>query len=340
LNKIAGIQLARAVAALAVAYFHSKTALAHFPAGGGYPNPFLMQYGFYAVDFFFAISGFVVCIVADRKPFNPLTFVIKRAFRIYPIWIAAALAYWPLRYGFAMPEGGLPYVLRSLLLLPTNGFPLLDVGWSLQHEVIFYAASAIIIPFAGRIGLAAYLAVVSVALYSVGLPDWLIPFARFYPAFLAGMIAYWTAKRANAGWLVPLAVGAAIFYGCTFATDPRPWLPISFIPLLVGFANMRVNSKLLVGLGDASYSIYLLHPLVFFALYKASIGMHLPVWTVEIVRFSALVAVCALSTLAFRLVETPINDFGKRLASRASYRASKADKRASNPAAMKAHSSS
>jgi exopolysaccharide production protein ExoZ len=55
-TKNEGLQAARAIAALSVAYFHSYVAVRGFPEAAWMPIPWLKQWGFLGVDFFFAVS--------------------------------------------------------------------------------------------------------------------------------------------------------------------------------------------------------------------------------------------------------------------------------------------
>lgn len=70
MDKLPGLQVARAVAALSIAYFHSWVALVRFPKDTVFPLPILTSYGGLAVDLFFAISGFVICLVLSRPSFS------------------------------------------------------------------------------------------------------------------------------------------------------------------------------------------------------------------------------------------------------------------------------
>ena len=64
-----------------------------FPPETSYPIPLLRDHGWIAVNFFFAVSGFVVCLVAAKPNFRPLQFLVRRAFRLYPLWIATSLVF-------------------------------------------------------------------------------------------------------------------------------------------------------------------------------------------------------------------------------------------------------
>jgi hypothetical protein len=68
-SKLPGLQIARAVAALTIAYIHSWHVTAPFPPGTSYPIPFANKLP--AVELFFAISGFVICLIAVKPNFRP-----------------------------------------------------------------------------------------------------------------------------------------------------------------------------------------------------------------------------------------------------------------------------
>jgi peptidoglycan/LPS O-acetylase OafA/YrhL len=68
-------------------YFHSWVALVRFPKNTALPLPILTDHGAFAVDLFFAISGFVICLVASKPGFSAGSFLIKRVFLLYPLWL-------------------------------------------------------------------------------------------------------------------------------------------------------------------------------------------------------------------------------------------------------------
>jgi exopolysaccharide production protein ExoZ len=128
-EKLPGLQVARAIAALSIAYFHSWHVSRPFPPGTSYPIPLLSNYGWVAVDFFFAISGFVICLVVSRSNFNPLQFIVRRAFRLYPLWIATSLIYlWLTNFLGRSAIQTDAFFAYSLTLLPTEGYPFYDLG--------------------------------------------------------------------------------------------------------------------------------------------------------------------------------------------------------------------
>jgi exopolysaccharide production protein ExoZ len=113
------------VAALSVAYFHSWVALDRFPKGTAFQLSVLTEYGWLAVDVFFAISGFVICLVVSRPSFDVASFLIKRAFGLYPLWLATLTDFAVMAFVWRGPTETetLGYFLYSTTL-PTEQFHL------------------------------------------------------------------------------------------------------------------------------------------------------------------------------------------------------------------------
>ncbi|RXT34460.1 acyltransferase family protein [Bradyrhizobium betae] len=322
-DKLAGLQVARACAAIGIAYFHSWRVTMQFPKGTDYPIPLLQNYGGFAVDFFFAISGFVICMVVTKPRFEPVSFLIRRAFRLYPLWIATSfvLAYIYTKYIGWPPDSTKAFFVYSLTLLPTEAYPFFDVGWSLQHEMAFYVIATLIAPRLGLPGLLAFLVIGAACDHAFDLPWYLHRYAFFYPNFIAGIAAFLVFRHVRQlGFLLPFLLGLAALYVANHWIG-RLGFPLGWFLLLIGFVNIRFNpdslvERLGIALGDASYSIYLFHPLVFSYVY-AKLGAYLPpIWTQEPIRYASIALVCGLAVLSWRFFETPMNRLGARLAKR------------------------
>jgi peptidoglycan/LPS O-acetylase OafA/YrhL len=319
-NKLPGIQIARAAAALSIAYLHSWHVTMPFPPDTAYPIPLLKDHAI-GVDFFFAISGFVICIIVTSQ--NDLAgFAIRRVFRLYPLWIATSLAYLLLTVFLGRgPNQTAGFFLYSLTLLPTGSFPFYDLGWTLQHEMAFYLLTAIVAPRFGIAGLMAALTAGTIADHVLQLPWYLHKYFVFYDSFLAGMVAFALHRQTSRfGVIVPLAASIATFWlSETVLDNPRTLLPLGLLLGLTGFLNMKPRSLAAsIGghLGDASYSIYLIHPLVFYAIYILLQPPLPPIWTEEILRFGAIVAICGISIASWKMFEQPMISVGARIASR------------------------
>lgn len=162
--KLQSIQVLRGLAALLVAFYHAQAMhLQSALAAGGSPGwtGGILANGYAGVDLFFVISGFVMVWVTRTGKgglAGTADFLFARVTRIYPLWWAAALLA-TLYYlhvhtpGPAAPlwqtqlqagEGG-AYLLKSFLLVPQDAFPVLSIGWTLIHELYFYAVFAVFV---------------------------------------------------------------------------------------------------------------------------------------------------------------------------------------------------
>ena len=289
-----------------------------FPPGTSYPIPLLRDHGWIAVDFFFAVSGFVVCLVAAKPNFRPLQFLVRRAFRLYPLWISTSLVFLLLSaIALGMPQRSSPaFFAYSLTLLPMEGYPFYDLGWTLQHELAFYVLAALLVPGIGVLGLSAVLCAGAVADHVFTLPWYLHQYASYYPNFLAGIAAFAASRYVRPfGFWLPFALGMGLMVLFTQLTAPVAY-PAALFFLLAAFINIRADESLAqkvgVLLGDASYAIYLIHPLVFYSVYWKLQPPLPPVWSQEFLRFGSIAVICLLAVASWKWFESPMIAIGNR----------------------------
>ncbi|WP_176556365.1 acyltransferase family protein [Rubellimicrobium rubrum] len=319
-GKLLGLQVLRFAAAFAVVLFH---------VGSGYQiefgnevNPF--AFGAAGVDVFFVLSGFIIALTTDPAR-GTWHFCRRRLVRVVPL-------YWVLTLGVAMIGLMLPSLLnstsvtletlfKSLLFIPyekPNGAiqPLLFLGWTLNYEMFFYAIYATCL----LLGLRSPLAPVMVVLLLVSLGR-ILSFDNtlwhFYSSplmieFALGVGIYLAYDR-HPHWF---AGRSALFAGFALATfilfrflPSVPWLLAGALPAailmasFVAFAPSRSGRLgLLVLLGDASYSLYLVHPYIIQLLSKvAPADLSVPL---QLILGSIACAFCIATSLAlYRLVE-------------------------------------
>lgn len=290
-HQLRTLQAGRAMAAIFVAFYHVYTEL--FNGGSYWPkiqtfSPF--SFGHSGVDYFFVLSGFVIYYVHNKdinRPERLSVFFLKRFSRIYPIYwlilIAVVLVglLLPLTKGAA--TGGISNFLSSFFLIAiaerdySNPQTIIPVAWTLFHEVMFYAVFSLLIlnRKLGAIAMALWLAG---SVFSMGsdAPTLLsVYFAPIHMLFLFGAIVGWfyihrEAKR-PAVWLF---LGIVLFFVTGYFEVSQPELvprQLSSLPIgiasamiLFGAAFLERYGRLavpaiLVFLGNASYSIYLLH---------------------------------------------------------------------------------
>ena len=75
----------------------------------------------------------------------------------------------------------------------------------------------------------------------------------------------------------------------------------------------RAPFSWLVALGDASYSIYLLHYVTFAVMSFVAARLALPEWACEPWRALAIGVCCLISLATWQLIERPMIRFGNRL---------------------------
>ena len=321
-GKLDGLEAGRGVAAMLVLLRHARTHC--LLAYGAFPDAKLLVFGHAGVDFFFVLSGFIIFHAhrADLGRPSRLGHYLQRRFtRIYPFyWIVFAVT----AAGAALsshPFPSLDLFFRSFLLLPTDQHPVVDVAWTLQQEVLFYAIFAAIIVnrWLGRLAFIAWFAyMVAAAVVPLdhprGVVDDLANYFNF--EFFFGMAAALIAGR----FRIPiprvlLTVGIVAFLSVGFAEDSGavPNLNI-FTHLGYGIAAMAIVLGLvgwerrgdfavpaiLATLGSASYTIYLTHPLFIGSIWQVLVRVHLdtalPAWgAYAVLVFGAVVGAVAVS---------------------------------------------
>lgn len=261
MQKLRSIQVLRAIAACAVVVFHT-----YDPGGNS-------DYGAAGVDLFFVISGFIMANVAQDRTAGE--FARDRMWRIYPMWWIALIPW------LLMVPRGPVFLLSSVTLWPVYGsgfvVPVLKVGWTLCFELLFYAGMTIAIATRAWVPLAAY------ALFLIGAMTTSVDLFQFAGSpmvleFLMGVVVARLPRRAMFGLFIPIGIGLlsltpavtgdlewslnpqwamwrAFEWGCPAALIV--WGALSLEPL---FRHPLFNGP--VAIGDASYSIYLFHPLI------------------------------------------------------------------------------
>ena len=132
MNRLAGIEAGRGIAAIGVVLCHvalilTKTYDAHTFVG-------VFEFGRVGVDFFFVLSGFIIAY-AHRKdlgcPAQLRHYLMRRFIRVMPTyWIALALTL--TLGGYAL--SAFDMASAALLLPSSHGSPVI-VAWTLQYRV-------------------------------------------------------------------------------------------------------------------------------------------------------------------------------------------------------------
>ncbi len=286
------------------------------------------------VDIFFVISGFVMAISAAKLRNRPSagTFMVRRAVRIMPMyWLATLLTVAKIVVDRVPSKTGgfsLTYVACSLLFLPWRPplgsaaiNPILPVGWTLYYEMFFYLLLALVLLL--KVEPLRCLAPIMVVLSVAGLfrrDTWPAVTVFFNPLlleFLAGFClarAWQYGVRLSAKICIPVLVFGflCLLSGGDFSGSLRPllWgLPALLIVGSAVFLEPVANGKVprfLLRVGDASYSLYLIHQLIIAFLMAVCVHAHrVPTHESTFVLLALLLSTgCAL--LLYRFVERPL----------------------------------
>src|SRR6266702_793883 len=249
-------------------------------------------FGEFRVDVFFVLSGFVIALALEAGTTSVRDFVVSRLVRIVPLyWLATLLVFFGalLRPDlFNSTTANVPELLKSLFFIPYRKesghmFPMLFVGWTLNYEMLFYAASALAL-WRFRRHVPLVFAAITLLLATLFLITSLAHSNRALVEFLAYDrllelplgIAVWFAWKTGVRIPVALAAPGAVAMYVLMTCIERAWpdvspvvglgVPTSLLLLsTLSLEGLVVDSALTRGLlylGDASYATYLSHPFV------------------------------------------------------------------------------
>jgi exopolysaccharide production protein ExoZ len=145
--KLVTLEAGRFFASAAVMLFHYSSVIAD--ARGVTVFGDIFRPGHVGVPYFFVLSGFIIYHVHRSdigRPGAVAKFAVKRAIRLYPLFLLISLA---MLVGFIVapalagdrsltPAG----IAADLLLLPHHN-AILSISWTLRHEMVFYGLFAL-----------------------------------------------------------------------------------------------------------------------------------------------------------------------------------------------------
>jgi len=339
-QKIENIQAMRGIAVLSVAIYHIWI-FENLFWNTDKVLPKIFSLGHIGVDLFFVISGFVIVSVT-RGLFSQYasikTFIFKRITRIFPLYwfytILLLAAYCIIGTDF----GKLAANYRSFLLLPQSKLPVLDIGWSLIHEMHFYFIFALLM-FLNEKHLIKVLILwaVLVTAGNIFFESFALGWNLYYlklsidPLTIEFILGCIVAKltynnhKINPeiifiSGLILLTICGTIYSNIDYNRWARTLLfGFPFAMIIYGSVTMEksksiVFPSLLRKVGDASYSIYLSHTIIIMAVGR--------IWRlnnfdgfVDNIIFSIimLILIVGFGFFSYRFVERPILVFFRKI---------------------------
>jgi peptidoglycan/LPS O-acetylase OafA/YrhL len=306
------------------------------------------------VDLFFVVSGFVMVFSSEKlfaAPGGAAQFLGRRVARIAPLyWLATAIFLVAVLRGAAAGKAPMPdfgEIASSFAFLPwPRGLdgaprPILSLGWTLEYEMFFYAVFAAFLWLKRETAVAAVaLALGALVLWNTlaqpqnaALAFWSDPIVLEFALGMGLALAYRNGARLSAPAALVLVAAALVALACdpmesareaVDAVDPNGFLRLFSWggPMAVLFAAATlgpapaVNAPLraLAKIGDASYALYLFHPLALIVLRKLWLAAHLD----ATLGYWPLVALTSLASIAlalaiYRWVEMPLTKVAQRV---------------------------
>jgi peptidoglycan/LPS O-acetylase OafA/YrhL len=252
----------------------------------------MFGFGYGGVDIFFVISGFLVyyvhCWELGRKQFG-VDFLIKKCLRIFPVYwlvLIILLAVYLLIPSYGLAETRNPvYVMQSFLLLPLRNmtYSALSVAWTLRYELLFYLLFCAMFFLKRKTAFSFLLlwvliSAVNLILGVIGLGtenfDFNFLFSAYNLEFALGSISAYLVINTYVSKKLSLIVflsGVFIFMTtsmldviCHLQLHRFLYYGIPAVIIIYGMTAYEFNhgmrcTKPLVYLGNASYSVFLVH---------------------------------------------------------------------------------
>lgn len=285
------------------------------------------SFGGKGVDFFFVLSGFIIFYV-HYKDFSrskrTSIYLKKRLIRVYPTYWLILLPVILFNFIFtsisSAGERTLGNIVQSILLIPQTHLPVLGVAWTLSHEMLFYLMFSLLIFSKSALGKLIFGSwiILSASWFIVqrlpGEVSTMIEINNYFIQFILsahnlefamGIIAaYLLIKRKIEHKSFFLMSGISLFLLSAILDvsglfkDKILSFGLSSFLILCGAPILDTYIKGTVGrffvlLGDASYSMYLIHYpiLVVGAIFGSKLSIHPVALTIVLLTLITTVSI-------------------------------------------------
>lgn len=239
---------------------------------GMYDNFF--HVGSSGVDLFFIISGYIIVYITENRKPSPRYFIVSRVERVYPTYLIvtlAALCVYIVAPSMINASGDTSLIMSFFYIPIEDHLMLVQVGWTLIYEMFFYFIFflSMIINFKNRIAICSiFIVIIALTFNKFEIYQLKYLSNTIIVEFIYGMLSFHIIKKINniklSLFMIALGLISLYIYRDTFS-DRFIYYGIPMLLLFMGVVSIEVNnkvkieSKLLKLLGDASYSIYLTH---------------------------------------------------------------------------------
>lgn len=304
------------------------------------------------VDLFFVLSGYVFAPYFFGKPLRIGPHLVRRFFRLYPLYVAALLLYVALKLpdGGAWRHFGIHLLMGHTLSSTELAFYYNPAFWSLPAEVEYYLLLPVLIWLVARtgfFGLLAGAAALHMALLALANPGEAANSARaiamvhtpgLLVEFLLGSAAHWAALRypstTSAWWRLLLGLGGLLAVGLAYGLLIAPSIGLVPAPSLWVSGNIGLGAalgyaavvsalvRLIRPVGGAGRWCFLLLGQLSYGVYlfhnaspKLMVMAGAPA-TGWLALLGALVMTVLMAWAAHHLIEHPLRRYGRSLSRR------------------------
>ncbi len=275
------IQVFRGFAAVMVVIHHAVPALGYFQGKEYLILNYIAAVGKNGVDFFFVISGFIITYSNYLKTKEVIPRYLKNRFiRIYIPYLPIGIAMFLLYYFFPIFSEGNRDIsaITSLTLIP-DGNPALAVAWTLSFELFFYLLFMVYLLHKKMWNVLIFVWIAIILYCNIQHIEFENPMLKLVTSFynlefilgyLLAIIVLQKKEILNKG----LALGSmfvlfALYLNFKFVNIPSShfitnivfsFFSFSLIYYYYCYKDVKLKSRdLIMIVGNASYSIYLVH---------------------------------------------------------------------------------
>ncbi len=318
IGRIGELDGLRGIAAIGVVVYHYTS---DYDRVWGHSNSFTASFpiGAWGVQLFFVISGFVVLMTLEKTP-RIASFVRNRCARLFPAYWLAIFITLGVVHSLGLPgreRSPFEALVNATMLQGFVGIENVDGPyWTLHVELCFYVLMGIVVLCGGSrliIHIITFAAIVGLLNAKLGWwSEWTgvwrleraWPLRHHLPFFLYGLVLY---KIRMHGWKrhgIWLAIALALLM-----VSKWHWMSLLVACVMLVCTQFKVNLltiKPLLFLGTISYSLYLIHANVGYALIYNAYQLGIP--PIVSVSIASIVAL-TLSLLITFGVEKPMSRF-------------------------------